>query len=110
MSKHSHVKKLKPYDQVSLNRAVFKVGAKWCRACKECKPEYEELAEKYDKIKFYSIDSDAFDEDRSEMKEIRKICKDTKALPTFFFFRNGKLVNQLAGFKGSKFKIALSEL
>ncbi len=110
MSENNHVEKLKPYEQVSLNRTVIKVGAKWCRACKDSKESYEEIANQHGRITFYEIDSDRFIKEKSMMKEINNIVKKTSALPTFYFFRKNKLIGEVEGFKRSKIESYVDRL
>lgn len=110
MSDKTHVKKLKPYQQISLDHAVVKVGAKWCKACRESADSYEKMAKKYGNIDFYDIDADRFDKEKSEMKDINKIVKQTKAMPTFYFFRKGKLIHSVEGYSTSKFKMYLAAI
>lgn len=110
MSDKTHVKKLKPHHQVSLDHAVVKVGAKWCKACRESAESYEKMAKKYDKIDFYDVDADRFDKEKSMMKDINKIVKKTSAMPTFYFFRKGKIVGSVEGYSTSKFKMYLAAI
>ena len=74
--------------------AVFvKLWKKGCGACKLSKPALERIEAKHGaSVVFGEISTD----DHPEMLEIA----DTEVLPTFFAFKNQKLVDKFIGFKG----------
>lgn len=109
MDNKKYAKRLKPENNVSLDKAIFKVGNKNCPVCVNSKDAYEEVASKYKDISFYNVDSDLFDRKRSEMKEIRKIVSNTRALPSFYFFHNGAMVRKVEGFNPRKFERYVKE-
>jgi len=63
----------------------------WCGPCMRFNPTLEMLAQKYDNVRFYKINSDT-----EETKEICKAC-DVTQLPTFCFFKNGEYIKKLIG-------------
>lgn len=92
----------KPAKVVSVNSANFKsevedykgfvvldVYAVWCGPCKKMKPIFEALSSQYPNIKFVQLDS-------GEASDIAKRF-DVKSLPTFLYFKDGKLVGRQQG-------------
>lgn len=67
---------------------VVKVSATWCGACKNAKGPFHELSQELTDVKFVAMDLDA------------SISKKYGAeyLPTFLYFKNGKLVSKDDGF------------
>lgn len=68
---------------------VLCFGATWCRPCKLVAPEYEKLAEQFEKAKFYKIDVD-------ELDTVSQRCR-IKTVPTFLVIRDGKNVGNVVG-------------
>lgn len=71
---------------------VVKFETKWCGACKTMAPIYKKLANKYkNKIDFVKAD----------IQKISKLADKYKlqGVPTFIFFKNGKIVDQIIGSK-----------
>ncbi len=63
--------------------------ATWCGPCISFKPVFEELSNKYPKIKFLSIDTDQTDWINNRY--------DIDSIPRFLFFKNGKLIYEHRG-------------
>ena len=68
--------------------------AGWCEPCTVMRPEVEAVAEKLDgRVKFFSVDA--------EDKALRPILlkEDVEGIPSMAFFKEGKLLDRLAGYK-----------
>ena len=66
--------------------------AGWCEPCTVMRPEVEAVAEKLDgRVKFFSV----------EDKTLRPILlkEDVEGIPSMVFFKDGKLLDRLAGYK-----------
>eukprot|EP01121_Diplochlamys_sp_Union-15-3_P007062 TRINITY_DN1768_c0_g1_i2.p1 TRINITY_DN1768_c0_g1~~TRINITY_DN1768_c0_g1_i2.p1 ORF type:complete len:200 (+),score=37.43 TRINITY_DN1768_c0_g1_i2:77-676(+) len=68
---------------------VVEFSAAWCGSCKAVQPKVEELSSKYNKVNFVSID---IDKTESLAKEY-----DVTSVPTFFFFKDGKVISRFVG-------------
>lgn len=77
------------YDKDRL--VVVDFGAQWCGPCRGIAPFYQELAGRYPKSIFLSVDAD-------ELPGLVEVCQ-VEAFPTFLFFKN--LVKQ-AALKGAQ--------
>lgn len=62
--------------------------ATWCGPCKRIKPILEKLSKEYDNVFFCAVDVD----ENKELMETYKIS----CMPTFLFFKGGKLVSDLS--------------
>jgi thioredoxin 1 len=70
-------------------KVIVKVSTTWCSPCKKIQPLVEELATKYSSVAFYEIPD--FDKwSKTERHQIPSVHK----YPTFFFFKDGKLIEQ----------------
>ena len=68
--------------------------AGWCEPCTVMRPEVEAVAEKLkDQVKFFSVDA--------EDKTLRPILlkEGVEGIPYMVFFKDGKLLDRLAGYK-----------
>ena len=68
--------------------------AGWCEPCTVMRPVVEAVAEKLDvSVKFFSVDA--------EDKTLRPILlkEDVEGIPSMAFFKEGKLLDRLAGYK-----------
>lgn len=65
--------------------------ADWCGPCKRIAPAFAKLAEKYQNVGFYKINTDNLD-----IAKVVEIC-DIKSLPTFCLFRGGKYITRMLG-------------
>lgn len=75
-------------DIVAKNEVtVVQYGAGWCGNCRIMKPKFKKLASENESSAFVYVDAEKF-------PESRKLAK-VDNLPTFAFFRNGELVNQI---------------
>merc|ERR1712194_76590 len=68
--------------------------AAWCGPCQKIKPIYEQLAEDHPVGTFIKVDVD-------ECAEIAAAAK-VRAMPTFKFYKGGKLLDELVGADPSK--------
>jgi thioredoxin len=73
---------------------IVDVHAVWCGPCKKMKPIFEVLSAQYPGVKFTQLDSD-------QAKEIAQRFNVT-GLPTFLFFKDGKLVGTQKGYMDSE--------
>jgi len=65
--------------------------APWCGPCKRIAPQLEELSEKdrFTKVKFLKVNVDDVEDFATKYK--------VSAMPTFLFFKYGKLVDTVVG-------------
>ncbi|ORX86558.1 thioredoxin [Anaeromyces robustus] len=71
------------------NCSVVDFYATWCGPCKMIHPVYEELSKKYTTVSFYQINVDNVED------VVRKAG--VSCMPTFKFYKNGELVDNLEG-------------
>jgi thioredoxin 1 len=75
--------------------AVVDFFATWCGPCRQVAPALEQLAKEYDgRLKIFKVDVDKNPE-LAEQYQVRSI-------PTFFAFKNGKLVEGKTGAMSKK--------
>lgn len=77
-------------------------GATWCGNCRITKPKFKRLAGEHEDIKFVYVDAEKLPESRA-LVEVNN-------LPTFAAFKNGSLVNSVAGNKPSIITDLLNEV
>ena len=68
--------------------------AGWCEPCTVMRPEVEAVAEKLDgRVKFFTVDA--------EDKALRPILlkEDVEGIPSMVFFKDGELLDRIAGYK-----------
>jgi len=68
---------------------VVDFSAGWCGPCKMIEPVFEKLAAQYTNVVFLHVDV----EKNTGLSD----SADVKALPTFKFFKNGKLITKFSG-------------
>ena len=74
--------------------AIVDFWAAWCEPCIVMRPEVEAVAEKLDgRVKFFTVDA--------EDKALRPILlkEDVEGVPSMVFFKDGKLLDRIAGYK-----------
>ena len=71
------------------SRVLFDVWAPWCGPCKVTTPIIEELEKRTKNVKIVKVNAD----------EERKIIQDLGVIsvPTFLYYKDGNLVNQITG-------------
>jgi len=84
------------------DRVMVQYGASWCGNCKITKPKFKRLAGENEEIKFVYVDAEKQPDSRA-MAEVSN-------LPTFAAFKNGELVNSVAGNKPSIITDLLDEI
>lgn len=73
--------------------AVFlKLWKPGCGACKLSEPAIERLEKQFEAAKFVQIDAEAHPEILS--------ISESEVLPSFFMFKDGKMLGNVIGFKG----------
>lgn len=88
---------------VANNETVMvQYGATWCGNCRITKPKFKRLASENENIKFVYVDAEKLPNSRNLTK--------VKNLPTFAAFKNGELVNTIAGNKPSIITDLLNEV
>ncbi len=81
---------------------MVQYGATWCGNCKITKPKFRRLGEENSNIQFVYVDAEKLPNSRS--------LATVNNLPTFAGFKNGKLVNSVAGNKPSIITDLLNEV
>ena len=71
----------------SSDKAFVQFGAGWCGNCKIMKPKFKKWAQQVDWADFYYVDAEKFTESRK--------LANVNNLPTFAFFKNGELVDEV---------------
>lgn len=69
------------------NVVMVQYGASWCGNCRIMKPKFKKLASENETIPFVYVDAEKLTASRQ--------LANVDNLPTFAFFKNGKLVNQV---------------
>lgn len=69
------------------DRVFVQYGATWCGNCKIMKPKFKKWANEVDWAEFYYVDAEKFPESRK--------LANVSNLPTFAFFREGTLVDEI---------------
>lgn len=69
------------------DRVFVQYGATWCGNCKIMKPKFKKWASEIDWADFYYVDAEKFPESRK--------LANVSNLPTFAFFREGNLVDEI---------------
>ncbi len=88
---------------VDSNETVMvQYGATWCGNCRITKPKFKRLAAENENIKFVYVDAEKLPNSRN--------LTEVKNLPTFAAFKNGKLINTIAGNKPSIITELLNEV
>ena len=124
MEEKKYVRQLKPHREINKS-SVVKIGAKWCGACQQNKSVYEHIASRHSlrepevlrrshtkeqNVSFYEVDMDRFSGEKSVVKIVNKMIKNTTSLPTFYFVRDGKIVNKMEGYSSEIFRSNLKKI
>ena len=88
----------------SASPVVVDFWAEWCGPCKQIAPVLDELATEYDgKVKVAKVNIDEFQDLAARFR--------INSIPTFLFFKNGQVVDQVVGLRSKKdFKSKLDQL
>jgi len=73
--------------------------ATWCGPCKMIAPKVEAMSEEFPDVAFFKVDVDQV----SEVSEEQGVS----AMPTFFFFKDGKKVGEVVGASEDKIRDAI---
>lgn len=82
---------------------ILNFKASWCSPCKAIKSFVSYLKEQYTNVNFYEVDIE--DEDTETITTYFNI----KKVPTFIYYKNGKLCNTLIGTNKDKIEELLNE-
>ncbi|RNA11463.1 cytosolic thioredoxin Trx1 [Brachionus plicatilis] len=74
---------------ISQGTVVVDFYATWCGPCKMIAPFLEQLSKDYTSIQFIKVDVDELEEISSEAG--------VSAMPSFYVYKDGKVVDQLVG-------------
>ena len=75
---------------------VVDFTATWCGPCQFIKPVFHQLADEYPNSIFVQVDVDENSETAEEVG--------VSAMPTFFFYKDGSVVEQFAGANADRLK------
>ena len=75
--------------------AVVDFSAKWCGPCRMIAPKFHQMSLQYTTVAFGSVDVD--DMDPAVIQE----C-DVSSMPTFQFYRNGEVIDEMVGAEPNK--------
>jgi len=82
----------KDFDTViSTGITLVKFGASWCGPCRQMTPVLNELAEMYGGINVKICEVDI------EQDHDLAVKYDTRAIPTFFIFKDGEIKHKIVG-------------
>jgi thioredoxin 1 len=81
---------------------VFDFTATWCGPCRFIGPIFDALSEEYTDVEFVKVDVD-------KAPNVKVLCG-IHAMPTFQFFKNGKIVEQVVGASQDKLTAVLDKL
>jgi len=86
----------------SPNLVVVDFFATWCGPCKRIAPVLEELASSLaGQVDFYSVDVDIAEDVAAD--------QGISAMPTFFYFKGGKKVDELVGASTDQLKALINK-
>ena len=81
---------------------VVKFGASWCGSCKEIQPAFEKIAREETNVLFFDMDAD---------KNVEFVTGiGIKSLPTFGFYKDGKLIHLDKSLHAYSLKAKIDEL
>lgn len=81
---------------------IIDCWATWCGPCRSISPQVEKWSEEFPDVKFYKVDVDAVPDVAQELG--------VRAMPTFYFFNGGQLINNVVGASPPAIKKALDTL
>jgi thiol-disulfide isomerase/thioredoxin len=84
--------------------AIVKYSAEWCGPCKRIHPQYKELAKQNNDVNFLHVDID------STTESMPNQVSDIFSVPTFHFYKDGKVVDKLEGANVNMLKAKLEKL
>ena len=70
--------------------------ASWCGPCQMIGPKFAAMSEEFTDVIFYKVDVDKNDETAE--------AYDVQAMPTFKFFKNGKVIAEVVGSNEAKLR------
>ncbi len=68
-------------------KVIVQYSAGWCGNCRIMKPKFKKMSSENEDINFLMVDA--------EKNPISRKLADVSNLPTFAFFNNGKLINEV---------------
>lgn len=97
MLKISNLQQLKDIMSQTNKLIVIEFGASWCGPCKQIEPVFQNLSKSFWQHLFYKINIDE-SEETQEIADYYSI----KSIPTFFFVKNGKIIDSFSGADSNK--------
>jgi len=88
------LKSVSEWDTLSNGKdsLIIDFSATWCGPCREMHRLLAQIEKEFPKLKIVEVDVDRFGEIASEMR--------IQAVPTLFFFKNGKKIGKTVGLIG----------
>jgi len=100
-----HVHSTDQYEQIvrsGTNQLVIvDFSATWCGPCRAIAPKYSELSNNFPEAAFLHVDVDEL----SSLPEVATVS----GVPTFKFFKAGKLVTEFAGANAAKLEQVIKD-
>lgn len=95
---------LQQYRDLVDSKKLFALDcwATWCGPCKAISPIFERFSEQFDQIEFYKVDIDEQPDIAHELG--------VRVVPTFYVFKDGEKVKDLAGADPAKLDALLASV
>lgn len=68
---------------------IVKFGAEWCGPCKQIAPKYAQFATEHPNIVCLEVDIE-------ELEDLPE-CRNVRGVPTFKFYKKGKMLEEFSG-------------
>ena len=83
------------------SKVIVDCYAEWCGPCTMMAPKFEAWAQKYPSVKFFKVNV----EEAEDLAEILNV----ESIPTFLFYKDGKLVDKFMGGDAGKLEPKITQ-